>query len=110
MEKLPLSKPVKMHLLLALLAGVFLLIDLNIPLGVAAGVPYVTVILVSLASNKQSTTFIWAVICTLLTLVGFYMSPVGGELWKVTSNRGSPFTQSGPLLSYPSSCLREQNK
>ncbi|CAK6711721.1 Putative hybrid sensor histidine kinase [Vibrio harveyi] len=88
MEKLPLSKPVKMHLLLALLAGVFLLIDLNIPLGVAAGVPYVTVILVSLASNKQSTTFIWAVICTLLTLVGFYMSPVGGELWKVTSNRG----------------------
>ncbi|NLS14418.1 response regulator [Vibrio sp. SM6] len=78
----------KEHLILALIAGAIFTIDLNIPLGVAAGVPYITVILVSLLSKNQSTTFIWAIVCTLLTLTGYYLSPLGSDTWKVTSNRG----------------------
>ncbi|MGL6315157.1 PAS domain S-box protein [Vibrio sp. WXL103] len=70
----------------ALSLGV-LAVDLSIPLGVAAGVPYVTVVLLSLMSKEQNTTIIWATICTVLTLVGYYASPVGGEVWKVVFNR-----------------------
>ncbi|WP_394242289.1 response regulator [Vibrio astriarenae] len=72
--------------LVLLSVGIFLL-DLTIPLGVAAGVPYVTVILASLASKNQNQTIIWATICTVLTLVGYYMSPVGSDVWKVVFNR-----------------------
>lgn len=32
--------------------------------------------------------FIFGGVCSLLTLVGFYFSPPGGELWKVVFNRG----------------------
>lgn len=80
-------KVMGLNVVLCLLAILFLIIDLAIPLGVAAGVPYVTVILLSLTSKQQATTWIWACICTLLTVIGFYASPIGGEVWKVVSNR-----------------------
>ena len=70
-----------------LLAAIILLIDLNIPLGVAGGVPYIVIILLSLKSSKNSFTIIAAGLCSLLTIVGFYASPEGGEMWKVVSNR-----------------------
>ncbi|WP_117236347.1 PAS domain-containing protein [Vibrio maerlii] len=72
---------------LAILASVVFILDLTIPLGVAAGVPYITVILFALITSKPAHTFSWAIICTLLTLAGFYLSPFGGEAWKVVSNR-----------------------
>lgn len=64
------------------------LIDLNIPLGVAGGVPYIIAILVSLWARSEKFTISLAVLCSLLTIWGFYISPVGGELWKVLFNRG----------------------
>ena len=70
-----------------LMFGIFT-IDLLVPLGVAGGVPYVVVILVSLWLNSYKYTISLAVICTILTLIGFYYSPAGGELWKVVANRG----------------------
>lgn len=62
-------------------------IDLNLPLGVAGGVPYITVILVALWSPNRKLAIILALLCSTLTLAGFYLSPQGGEFWKVVSNR-----------------------
>ena len=61
--------------------------DVLIPLGVAAGVPYVSVVLISLWAPKKNFTIITAVISTVLTIVGFFYSPMGGEMWKVLFNR-----------------------
>jgi len=61
--------------------------DLFIPLGVAAGVPYISVILISLWASDKSFTVKMALISSILTVLGFLYSPSGGELWKVLFNR-----------------------
>lgn len=66
--------------------GIFAL-DINMPLGVAAAVPYVLVVLASAWSLDRRVIFLVATLCTLLTYVGFELSPEGGELWKVAANR-----------------------
>jgi len=63
------------------------IIDTFIPLGVAGGVPYILVVLLSLWSSKTSLPIYVAIGVSALTVVGFYSSPSGGELWKVLSNR-----------------------
>ena len=76
------------HLLLsALLAFAVFVIDLQIPLGVAGGVPYIAVILVALWSPNPRCVVGFAIVCTILTILGYYLSPEGGELWKVIFNR-----------------------
>jgi len=70
-----------------LLMLIILIIDLAIPLGVAGGVPYIAVILLSLWSPQKRITVIVSVICSILTIVGFFISPPGGEMWKVLFNR-----------------------
>ena len=62
--------------------------DMKIPLGVAFGIPYVVVILTILFSDNKKAVLIAAVACTALTLIGYLASPIGGEMWKVHSNRG----------------------
>ena len=71
---------------LLLMAGTFI-IDIKLPLGVAGGVPYVAVILTSLWLKNYKFTLFFAISCSLLTLLGLYLSPDGGELWKVLVNR-----------------------
>ena len=70
-----------------ILAGVFFLIDISVPLGVAGGVPYLAVILCSLRGVRRNSVIYIALLCSLLTVIGYYISPVGGELWKVLANR-----------------------
>jgi len=70
-----------------LLTIIILAIDLAIPLGVAGGVPYIAVILLSLWSPQKRMTVIVSGICSVLIIVGFIFSPPGGEMWKVLSNR-----------------------
>jgi hypothetical protein len=70
-----------------LLTVIILMIDLAIPLGVAGGVPYITVVLLSLRSPQKKITIIVSIICSILTIVGFFFSPPGGEIVKVLSNR-----------------------
>ena len=77
-----------LYLLCGLLTLVFCLIDLSIPLGVAGGVPYITVVLLSQWLPSSKHTVIIALVCSCLTILGFYYSPPGGELWKVLFNRG----------------------
>ena len=69
------------------LAGVFT-IDLLTPLGVANGVMYIAAVLISLRQRNPRLLMGVALGCTLLTILGYWLSPEGGEWWKVLWNRG----------------------
>jgi hypothetical protein len=77
-----------LYLACGLLLVLIFAFDLAIPLGVAAGVPYIVAVLLSLWSPQRSFTYVVAVLASILTLIGFFYSPPGGELWKVLFNRG----------------------
>ena len=62
-------------------------VDINLPLGVAGGVPYIVVILLTLWNKKQSPSIYFAVICSIMVILGYHFSPAGGEAWKVFLNR-----------------------
>ncbi|WP_206486006.1 PAS domain-containing sensor histidine kinase [Thalassotalea sp. G2M2-11] len=70
-----------------LLCSLIFAIDLNIPLGVAAGVPYVTVVLLSLKLKNSNLTVAFAILCILLTVLGYFLSVELGIQWMVLSNR-----------------------
>lgn len=70
-----------------LVAATFFL-DLRLPLGVAGGVPYVGAVLVSLWFPQRRYTWYVAVICSALTILGYFLSPQMGVLkWVVRANR-----------------------
>jgi len=71
-----------------LMAGAVLGFDLNLPLGVAAGVPYILLILVGVGFPKPKQVYGLAVLGTGLTIVGYFFSPDGGIVWVVLLNRG----------------------
>lgn len=75
------------NLFIALAATIIFAVDVSSPLGIAMAVPYITVVLLSLLNRNSSTTIIWAILCTGLTLVGYYLSPVGTETWFAVFNR-----------------------
>lgn len=62
-------------------------LDILTPLGVAGGVPYILVVLISLWGRRKKLPFYMAIAVTVLTVAGYFMSPAGGELWKVLANR-----------------------
>ena len=69
------------------LSLIILVVDLQIPLGVAGGVPYIAVVLISLWSSSKNFTIVVAITCSVLTVIGFFFSPEGGVLWQVLFNR-----------------------
>ncbi len=69
------------------LSVIIFIFDSLIPLGVAGGVPYIIVVLFSLWSPRKKLPIYMAIIGSILTVIGFYSSPGGGELWKVVFNR-----------------------
>lgn len=70
-----------------LLCGVFFAIDLSIPLGVAAGVSYIIVILLSLKIRRNKPTIFFALLCITLTVLGYFLSDELGIQWMVIANR-----------------------
>ena len=70
------------------LAGGIFLLDLLAPLGVAGAVPYVALVLVSLSLPHRKHTLAAATFASVLTVLGFFLSPAGGTLWVVLANRG----------------------
>ncbi len=62
-------------------------IDISLPLGVAGGVPYVTLFLLSLWSPTRFFIISMGILGTTLTMVGYFVSPEGGEMWMVITNR-----------------------
>jgi signal transduction histidine kinase len=71
----------------ALAAGIFIVDVASLPLGVAAGVFYVGVVVISLWLPKWQHTFIVAGGVSVLTAAGFLMSEPAGVLWMVITNR-----------------------
>ena len=69
------------------LSALFFYIDFRLPLGVAAGIPYIMVILVAMWSRRERLGIYLAAITTALVILGYYLSPSGGEFWKVMVNR-----------------------
>lgn len=78
---------VKVITLCILLSLALFALDSSIPLGVAGGVPYITVVLISLWARAKKLPLYMAFLGSALTIAGFYSSPTGGELWKVLVNR-----------------------
>ncbi|MEE8301420.1 MAG: PAS domain S-box protein, partial [Candidatus Tectomicrobia bacterium] len=78
---------VQFVLLSAILAILLFVIDLLVPLGVAASVPYVAVVLVSLWQPRRRYTFVLAAGCSLLVIGGYLFSAPGGIAWMVVTNR-----------------------
>ncbi|QPJ65980.1 MAG: PAS domain S-box protein [Candidatus Nitrohelix vancouverensis] len=71
-----------------LLGALFFYLDTQIELGVAAGIPHVSLVLLGLWSKKRRFILLGAITGSLLTLWGLYFSPLGGEEWKILTNRG----------------------
>jgi|GEM_PF-3126885 len=65
-----------------------LMFDLSLPLGVAAGVPYIILVLVGYWFPDRHAPLILAVLGSVLTVVGFVFSEQGGVSWMVLANRG----------------------
>ena len=69
------------------LAALIFIHDLFLPLGVAGGVSYIVLVLVSVWTPKQRHTLMMAGTGTALTILGFYYSSPGGIMWMVMANR-----------------------
>jgi signal transduction histidine kinase len=61
--------------------------DLLLPLGVAGGVPYVAVILFGWWLERPGSVIWLAALCSILTVLGYLLSPEGGVPWVVLLNR-----------------------
>lgn len=68
-------------------AAVVLAFDLLTPLGVAGGVPYVVLVLLCLWAKHAASTYMMAVLGTVLVVAGYFFSPEGGIEWVVLTNR-----------------------
>lgn len=70
-----------------LAAGIFIVDAASMPLGVAVGVFYVGVVILSLWLPRWQHTYIVAGAVSFLTAFGFLMSEPAGVLWMVVANR-----------------------
>lgn len=74
-------------LLFTFLTGLTFVIDLNLPLGVAASSMYILIILLSALYPGLTLPLYMAMLCSFLTLAGALLSPEGGVLWMGVINR-----------------------
>jgi len=74
-------------LLFASLTGLTFVIDLNLPLGVAASSLYILLILLSALYPCLTLPLYMAMLFSILTLAGAFLSPEGGSLWMGVINR-----------------------
>ncbi|PIQ99227.1 MAG: hypothetical protein COV66_15275 [Nitrospinae bacterium CG11_big_fil_rev_8_21_14_0_20_45_15] len=86
---------------------VIFLLDLAIPLGVAGGVPYILPVILSYRLENKRAIYFFAVLGSVLTVLAFFLSPPGGELWKVISNRMLALFA---IWVVAISCLKNQTK
>jgi signal transduction histidine kinase len=72
---------------LVLMAAAVFAVDLEVPLGVAGGVPYVAVVLLALWYPDPRMPLHAAVGCSILTMLAIAYSPRGSAFWVVIANR-----------------------
>jgi len=82
----PMRSRAYLWFLAVIMTALIFVVDLQIPFGVASGVPYVAVILIGWWLPNRRPIIVFAVVCSLLTLVGFALSAPGGILWMVVTN------------------------
>lgn len=70
-----------------ILAAAIFILDIELPLGVAAGVPYVALVLVALWHPQTKYIYFAAITGSVLTMLGFILSSSGGVMWMVILNR-----------------------
>ena len=75
-------------LLIILIAALMFYADFSLPLGVAAAVPYVAVVLLGAWLSWRHAIYALAVACTGLAVAGYYVSIPGGPEWVTLLNRG----------------------
>ncbi len=81
------SRSCYLLLVAIMLATIIFYFDISMPLGVAGGVPYVFLVLLGIWCLKEKHIFALATAGTILTLIGYYMSPPGAATWVVFTNR-----------------------
>ena len=87
LKPIRLNRP-RLYLVLAFITGAgVLVLDILSPLGVADGVLYVLPVLLGLLSGQRRIILGGAIGGTFLCLAGLFLSPDGGEMWKVLLNR-----------------------
>jgi len=69
-------------------AAVVFVVDLYLPRGVAAGIPYIALVVLGLWLPWRGATLVLAAIATVLTVVGYFLSVPDGEVWIALTNRG----------------------
>lgn len=68
-------------------AFIIFLIDLRLPLGVAGGSLYAGLALIGLLASNRNLILLGAVVGSVFTVIGFFASPSGGEVWAALINR-----------------------
>ena len=66
--------------------GIFIL-DSQLPLGIADGVLYVALVLLGMMARNRSLIIVAAFLGSALNLLGYFLSPPGGDLIHVITNR-----------------------
>lgn len=84
MKNQPLSHP---SIICVLAASVAFMFDLAMPLGVAGGIPYIVLVLIGTWLPGTKPVIGLAMLGSVLTLAGLYLSPSGGTMWVVLTNR-----------------------
>jgi PAS domain S-box-containing protein len=77
----------QIRILAAILGLIFLITDLYVPLGVAAGVPYVAVVLLALWLPSTKDVLVIAILSSTATIAGFLYSQEAGIPWMIAANR-----------------------
>jgi signal transduction histidine kinase len=76
------------YILVAVIVAVgILLLDTAIPLGVADSILYIILVPIAFFTKNKKFIYISAIAGTLLTVTGIFLSPPGGEIWQVITNR-----------------------
>lgn len=77
MSMLPINRNTEKYIVLLciILSGLFFYVDLQFPLGYAAGTTYVAVVVISLLISHKFAPVFFAMLCTLLTVAGIFLSP-----------------------------------
>lgn len=78
---------ISLYLACGSLMGMIFLWDLSIAPGVAMGVSYVVVVLISLWFPRKRITIIIGVACSVLIIAAAFCKPAALEMWKVVFNR-----------------------
>ena len=77
----------QLSILAALLCALFFIFDIMLPLGIAGGVPYIALVILGVWFSKRHHIYTLAAIGSAFTVIGYFMSPQGADMWVVLTNR-----------------------